>query len=101
MDICLGICMENSVTAMIGDVDLMATSAQQSSPTTPLPMLVKKQTSSPSTMRYPLLFVASRNHILVIGGNMNAQIGKNVNKKFSLQNLSNKWGTSNRFHTRK
>ena len=38
---------------------LMATPAQQSSPATALPMLVKKQISSPSIMKYPPLFVAS------------------------------------------
>ena len=42
-----------------------------------------------------------KHNVIVIGGNMNVQIGKNVNHKFSLHNSSNKWGTSNRFHTRK
>ena len=72
---------------------------QQSSPATALPMLVKKLTSLPSMMSYPALFVASRNNVLVIG-DMNAQISKNVNHKFSLYNLSNKWAT-NWFHARK
>ena len=31
-------------------------------------------------------------NVLVIGGDMNAQIGKNVNHKFILQNLSNRNG---------
>ena len=35
-------------------------------------------------------------HILIIGGDMNSQIGKNDNK-FCLHNLSNRWRTSNRF----
>ena len=65
---------------------------QQSSPATALPMLVKKLTSLPSIMSYPLLFVASRNNVLVIDGDMNAQIGKNVNHKFSLHNSSNRNG---------
>ena len=44
----------------------------------------------------------SKYNILIIGGNMNAQIGKNVNHKFSLHNSSNRNGeTSNRFHARK
>ena len=55
----------------------MATPVQQSFPATALPMLVKKLTSSPSIMSYPPWFVASWNNILIIGGDMNAQIGKN------------------------
>ena len=31
-----------------------------------------------------------KHNVLVIGGDMNAQIGKNVNHKFSLHNLSNR-----------
>ena len=70
----------------------MATPAQQSSPATALPMLAKKRTSSPSITNYPPLFVASRNNVLIICGDMNAQIGKNVNHKFSLHNSSNRNG---------
>ena len=70
----------------------MATPAQQSSPVTALPMLEKKLNSSPSMMSYPHLFVASQNNVLVIGGDMNAQIGKNLNHKFSLHNSSNRNG---------
>ena len=68
----------------------MATPAQQSSPATTLPMSVKELTSLPSLMSYPPLFIASWNNI-IIGGDMNAQIGKNVNK-FSLHNSSNRNG---------
>ena len=39
----------------------MANPAQQKSPATALPMLVKKLNSSASVISYPLLFVASRN----------------------------------------
>ena len=43
-----------------------------------------------------------KHNVLVIRGDMNAQIGKNVNHKFSQHNSSNRNGhTSNRFHTRK
>ena len=70
----------------------MTTPAQQSSHATALPMLVTKQTSSPSIRSYPPLFVASRNNILIIGGDINAQIGKNVNNKFRLHNSSNRNG---------
>ena len=52
----------------------MAAPVQQSSPAQP--MLVKKLTLSPSMTSYPSLFVASRNNVLIIGGDMNAQIGK-------------------------
>ena len=69
---------------------LMATPAQQSSPVTALPMLVMKLTSSPSKTSYLPLFVASRNNIRIIGGDMNAQIGKNINNKFSLYKSSNR-----------
>ena len=33
-----------------------------------------------------------KHNILIIGGDMNAQIGKNVNHKFSLHNASNRYG---------
>ena len=33
-----------------------------------------------------------KHNILIIGGDMNAQIGKNINYKFSLHNLSNRNG---------
>ena len=33
-----------------------------------------------------------KHNVLVIGGDMNAQIGKNLNRKFSLHNLSNRNG---------
>ena len=33
-----------------------------------------------------------KHNVLIIGGNMNAQIGKNGNHKFSLHNLSNRNG---------
>ena len=40
-------------------------------------------------------------NVLVIGGDMNAQIGKYVNHKFRLHNSSNRnGGKSNRFHAR-
>ena len=66
----------------------MATLAQQSSLARALPMLVKKLTSSLSIMSYPPLFVPFWNTI--IGGDLNAQIGKNVNHKFSSHNSSNR-----------
>ena len=69
----------------------MATPAQQLSPASALPMLVKKQASSPSIMSYPPLFIASWNTTF-ISGDMNAKIGKKVNNKFSLHNLLNRNG---------
>ena len=54
-------------------------------------MLVKKLASSPSMMSCSLLFCSIQKHnVLVIGGDMNAQIGKNVSHKFSLHNSSNR-----------
>ena len=41
-----------------------------------------------------------KHDILVIGGDMNAQNGENVHRKFSFNN-SSKWGTFQRFHARK
>ena len=64
---------------------------QQSSPATALPILVKKLNSSTSTMSYLLLCIASQN-VLIIGGDLNAQIGKNGNHKYSLHNSSNRNG---------
>ena len=62
----------------------MVTPAQQSSPATALPMLVMKQTS--------LICNILKHNVLIIGGDMNAQIGKNVNNKFSLHSLLNRSG---------
>ena len=70
----------------------MVTPAQQSSSAIAPLMLMKKWTSSPSIASYPPLFVACRNIVLLIGGNMNAQICKNVNNKISLHNSSNRNG---------
>ena len=57
------------------------------------PMLVKKLTSAPSFSELSSLIRSILKHnVLVIGGNMNAQIGKNVNHKFSLHNSSNRNG---------
>ena len=39
-------------------------------------------------MSYPLLCVASRHNVLVIGGDKNVKIGNNVNLIYSLQNSS-------------
>ena len=51
---------------------------------------------------YSLVHSIPKHNVLVIGGDMNAQIGKNVNYKFSLHNSSNRnWRTSIRFHARK
>ena len=70
----------------------MATPAQQSSPATVLPMLLKKLASLPSIMSCSSLFIASQNNVLVLGGDMNAQIDKNINPRFSLHNSSNRNG---------
>ena len=53
-------------------------------------MLVKKPNSSSSRMSYPPLF--PKHKVLVFSGDMNAQIGKSINHKFSLRNLSNRNG---------
>ena len=66
----------------------MATLAQRSSSASPS-MLFMRWSSSLSTKSYPPLFVASTN-ILIIGGDINAQIGKNEHNKFCLHNSSNK-----------
>ena len=42
-----------------------------------------------------------KHNMLVIGGDMNAQIGKNRYNKYSLHNTSNRNGQSNIFHDRK
>ena len=119
VDVYLGICIENSVNAAIGGVGMLiglwalkslnnfekiqprmmvamfiGNPAQQSSLVTALPMLVTKQTSLPSITSYPPLFIASQKHnVLITDGDMNAQIGKNID------NSSNRnGGISNRFH---
>ena len=65
----------------------MATSAQQSPPATALHMLLKKRTFYNELFS----FVRSiqKHNVFIIGGPMNAKIGKNVNNKFSLHILSN------------
>ena len=77
----------------------METPAQRSSAAV-LPMLVKKQgfynELSSLVRRIP------KYNLLIIGGDMNAQIVENVNHKFSLHNSSNrKWRISKRFPARK
>ena len=47
-----------------------------------------------------LVLSIPKHNLLFIGGDMNAQIGKNGNNKYSLHNTSNRT-TSNRFHDRK
>ena len=44
-----------------------------------------------------------KHNLLVIGGDMNAQIGKNRNNKYiqPTQRVKQEWTTSNRFHDRK
>ena len=42
-----------------------------------------------------------KHNMLVIGGDMNAQIGKNGNNKYSLHNTSNRNGQHLTFHDRK
>ena len=42
-----------------------------------------------------------KHNVLVIGGDMNAQIGKNKLQIQLTQLIKHKWGISNRFHTRK
>ena len=69
----------------------MATPAQQSYPATALSMLVKKTNPIAYYIELSSLVRSVPKHnVLVIGGDMNAQIGKNVNNKFSLHNLSNR-----------
>ena len=51
-------------------------------------MLVIKQTSTPSI--FSLVHSILKHNVLIIGGDMNALIGKNVHNKFSLHNLSNR-----------
>ena len=68
------------------------TPAQRSFPATALPTLVTKQTSTPYITSYLPLFVTFLNNVFIIGGDMNTQIGKNVNNKFSLDNLPNRNG---------
>ena len=67
----------------------MATPPQQSSPAT-----VSEETDLIAFCNELSSFVCSipKHNILVIGGDMNAQIGKNVNDIFSLHNSSNKNG---------
>ena len=39
-----------------------------------------------------LVHTIPKHNVLIIGGDMNAQIGKNINNKFSLHNSSNRIG---------
>ena len=65
---------------------------EQWSSTTALPMLIIKRASIPYIPSYPLLFIASKNNVLIIGRDMNAQIDKNANNNSSLHNSSNRNG---------
>ena len=71
---------------------MIATPAQQSSLATALPMLMKKRNSLPSIMKYPSLFTASRNTMFSsLVQTWMPKLVKNVNLKFSLHNLSNRF----------
>ena len=68
----------------------MATPVQQSSPASN----VSEETDLIAFYNDLSILVPSilKHNVLVIGGDMNVQIGKNVNHKFSLHNLSNRNG---------
>ena len=66
----------------------MAIPAQQLSLATVPPMPVMKQTSPPCTTSYLTLSDTFLNIGLIIGEDINAQIGKNRNNKFYLHNSS-------------
>ena len=70
----------------------MATTAQQSSPATALPMLVKKLNSSPSMMSYHLLFKASRNTTFSSLAETRMPKLEKWKQKFRLHNSSNRNG---------
>ena len=63
----------------------MATPEQQSSPATTLLVDFYDELSS-------LVRSIPKHNVLVIGGDMNAQIGENGNNKYSLHNTSNRNG---------
>ena len=46
-------------------------------------MLAKKRITSSSITSYVPFFIDPKHNVLIIGGDMNAKIGKNVNNKFS------------------
>ena len=72
---------------------LIATPEQQSSPATALPMVVKKTELVTFYDELSSLVRSNPKHnVLVIGGDLNAQIGKNGNSKYSLHNTSNRNG---------
>ena len=52
---------------------------------------MKKLNSLPSTMSYLVCSIPKHN-VLIIGGDMNAQIRKNRNHKYNLHNVSNRNG---------
>ena len=71
----------------------MATPEQQSSTATALPMLVKKtELIAYFDEVYSLVRSIPKHNDLVIGWDMNTQIGKNGNHKYRLHNSSNRNG---------
>ena len=67
---------------------LMVTPAQQSSPSIVLPMLAKKTDLIHFYNELSSLVRSIPKHnVLVIGRDMNAQIGKNVNNKFKTRQI--------------
>ena len=69
----------------------MATPEQQSSPATALPILVKKLIAFYDELS-SLVRSIPKHNVLVIGGDMNAQIGKNGKHKYNQHNSSNRNG---------
>ena len=71
----------------------MATPEQQSSHATALPILAKKPKLTTFYDELSSLVCSIPKHnLLIIGGDMNAQIGKNRHNKYSLHNTSNRNG---------
>ena len=72
----------------------MATLGQQSSFVTVPPIPGMKWISSLSMTSYLLLHI-SKHNVLIIDGDINAQISKDENNKFTLHDLSKKLSTAN------
>ena len=118
MDVCLGICMEISVNAVIGGVGMfiglrvlkslnytdkiqprMMVATFNGNPSPTIISCYSPTNDSEETGLIvfnnelsPLVRSISKHNVPIVGGDKNAQIGKNVNNKFSLHNSSNRNG---------
>ena len=89
-----GFCIEKSITGVIEGISMMAVMFNGNPSTTIISCYSLTNVSDETDLivLYKIVRSILKHNVLIIGGDMNAQMGKNVKNKFSLQKLSNRYG---------